>query len=507
MSMSGAAADEWLPAAPGTEGVFALAIARHLVEQRYRGADRADWAAALDRYTPAFVAEVIDLPIARIERVAQAFAGGKASLAIGGGTACSHTNAVSTLVAVNVLNYLVGNLGKPGGVVFNGEPAIGRDTQARHATYRTMLELADAAREGKIDVLIVNNTNPVFTMPDAAEFASALNEIPLIVSLSSFPDETTAMADVILPSHTYLESWGDSSPEPGVGFPVGAVSQPVVSPLYNTRATGDIILSLARQIGLGEALPWASMEDYLRDGWRAIHAQAAGGTEAFEPFWRDILRAGVWGQDTRRDHASVSVSQEVIADIDVGAPGFAGSEEAFPFVLYPYLSNALRDGRGANLPWLQELPDAMTSVVYGSWVELNPQTAAQLGVKEGDVLEVESPHGKIAAPVYVYPAIRPDVIAIPIGQGHTEYGRYARDRGVNPIRILAPQTEPETGALAWGATRVKLTRTGRHVELVKTGGESRELGRDIVQIASSEPDQGAAHSARLQSIGITVEPT
>jgi molybdopterin-containing oxidoreductase family iron-sulfur binding subunit len=149
----------------------------------------------------------------------------------------------------------------------------------------------------------------------------------------------------------------------------------------------------------------------------------------------------------------------------------------------------------------------MTSVVYGSWVELNPQTAAQLGVKEGDVLEVESPHGKIAAPVYVYPAIRPDVIAIPIGQGHTEYGRYARDRGVNPIRILAPQTEPETGALAWGATRVKLTRTGRHVELVKTGGESRELGRDIVQIASSEPDQGAAHSARLQSIGITVEPT
>jgi anaerobic selenocysteine-containing dehydrogenase len=406
-----------------------------------------------------------------------------------------------------VLNYLVGNLGKPGGVVFNGEPAIGRDTQARHATYRTMLELADAAREGKIDVLIVNNTNPVFTMPDAAEFASALNEIPLIVSLSSFPDETTAMADVILPSHTYLESWGDSSPEPGVGFPVGAVSQPVVSPLYNTRATGDIILSLARQIGLGEALPWASMEDYLRDGWSAIHAQAAGGTEAFEPFWRDILRAGVWGQDTRRDHASVSVSQEVIADIDVGAPGFAGSEEAFPFVLYPYLSNALRDGRGANLPWLQELPDAMTSVVYGSWVELNPQTAAQLGVKEGDVLEVESPHGKIAAPVYVYPAIRPDVIAIPIGQGHTEYGRYARDRGVNPIRILAPQTEPETGALAWSATRVKLTRTGRHVELVKTGGESRELGRDIVQIASSEPDQGAAHSARLHSIGITVEST
>lgn len=512
MSVSGAAADEWLAAAPGTEGLFALAIARHLVEQSYRGTDRDAWAAALDRYTPAFVAEAVDLPAARIERVARKFAGSKASLAIGGGTACSHTNAVATLVAVNALNYLVGNLGKPGGVVFNPEPAVGRDTQARHATYRAMRELADAARAGKIDVLIVNNTNPLFTLPDAAEFAAALQEIPLIVSLSSFPDETTAMADVILPSHTYLESWGDHSPEPGVGFPVGSVSQPVVSPLYNTRATGDIVLALARQVGLDEALPWPSMEDYLRDSWRTIHAQVSGGAEGFDTFWRDILRAGVWGEDTGRDHASVSVSRNVIASIDVGEPEFAGAEETYPFVLYPYESNALRDGRGANLPWLQELPDAMTSIVYGSWIELNPQTAAQLGVKEGDVLDVESAYGKIAAPVYVYPAIRPDVIAIPIGQGHTEYGRYARNRGVNPIRILAPQTEPETGALAWSATRVKLTRTGRHVELVKTGGESRELGRDIVQIASATPVPGEAHSAavhstRLRSIPITVEPT
>ena len=495
MSLSGAAADEWLPAAPGTEGLFALAIARHLVAQRYRGTDRDDWAAALDRYTPAMVAQATDLPVAKIEHAAEAFATSKASLAIGGGTACSHTNAVVTLVAVNALNYLVGNLGKPGGLVFNPEPAVGRDTQARHATYRTMLELADAAREGKIDVLIVNNTNPVFTMPAAAEFTSALNEIPMIVSLSMFLDETTALADVILPSDTYLESWGDSSPEPGVGFPVGSISQPVVSPLYDTRATGDIVLALAREIGLDDALPWASMKDYLRDSWRTIHAQGSGGTEDFDTFWRAVLQAGVWGQDARRDHASVAVGRDVIAGIDVGAPGFAGDEEAYPFVLFPYLSNALRDGRGANLPWLQELPDAMTSVVYGSWIELNPQTAQQLGVGEGDVLEVESPYGKLVAPVYVYPAIRPDVIAIPIGQGHTEYGRYARNRGVNPIGILAPQTEPATGALAWSATRVKLTRTGRHAALVKTGGESRQLGREIVQIA------------RLRSIGITVEPT
>ncbi len=84
----------------------------------------------------------------------------------------------------------------------------------------------------------LNGTNPMFSLPSTAGFAEALAGIPLIVSLSSFMDETTALADVILPSHTYLESWGDHFPEPGVGFTIGAVSQPVVLPLFYTRATG-----------------------------------------------------------------------------------------------------------------------------------------------------------------------------------------------------------------------------------------------------------------------------
>jgi molybdopterin-containing oxidoreductase family iron-sulfur binding subunit len=75
----------------------------------------------------------------------------------------------------------------------------------------------------------------------------------------------------------------------------------------------------------------------------------------------------------------------------------------------------------------------------------------------------------------------PNVIAIPIGQGHGEYGRYAKDRGVNPIEILSPQLEPITGNLASSATRVSLTATGGRVKLVKTSGVSRDLGRDIVQ--------------------------
>jgi anaerobic selenocysteine-containing dehydrogenase len=317
-------------------------------------------------------------------------------------------------------------------------------------------------------------------------------------------DETTALADLILPSHTYLESWGDDFPEPGVGFPVGAISQPVVSPLYDTRSTGDIILGLARQLDLGAVLPWTSMEDCLKHGWREIHQRGSGNgdAESFETFWTSVLQAGVWGQEGHRAAHTQDIAPRVIDDLNVEAPQLSEASAAYPFVLHPYLPIGLHDGRGANLPWMQELPDPLTSVVYGSWVELNPVTARELGLTEGDVVEVQSAHGSVTVPVYVYPAIRPDVVAMPIGQGHGEYGRYAQHRGVNPIQILAPEVEPSTGSLAWSATRVKLVPTGRRVKLVKTDGTSRQLGRDIVRTTGSAASAG--HSARLDGIPIKV---
>jgi anaerobic selenocysteine-containing dehydrogenase len=486
MSLSGAAADEWIPARPGTEGLLALGLAHRIVSVgHYRGSDRDDWANALSRYPTERVARETGIPEDTIERVADSFAQTQPSLAIGGGAAGNHTNGVDILVAVNVLNHLVGNVGVAGGVVFNLPPAF--DSPSRHVSYRTMLELAEEARAGRIEVLIVNKTNPVFALPAAAGFQDALARIPLIVTLSSFMDETTALADLILPSHTYLESWGDDFPEPGVGFPVGAISQPVVSPLYDTRPTGDIILGLARQLDFGAALPWANMEECLKQGWREIHQRGSQNSDAesFETFWTSVLQAGVWGQDTHRTAHAIDIAPRVIDRINVEAPQSSAANDAYPFVLHLYLSIGLHDGRGANLPWMQELPDPLTSVVYGSWVELNPVTAKELGLSEGDIVDVQSAHGRVSAPVFVYPAIRPDVVAMPIGQGHGEYGRYAKHRGVNPIQILAPEIEPSTGALAWSATRVKLVPTGRRVELVKTDGTSRQLGRGIIKVVST----------------------
>ena len=506
MSISGAAADDWIPARPGTEGILALGIAHRLLAGGvYDGDDAVDWSTALNSYSPDYVAEKTGVPSNTITRLAREFSGAERALAVGGGAAGNHSNGVDTLVAVNVLNFLVGNIGKPGGVVFNPEPAIGGSTNNRQANFQSMQDLIENAGKGRIDVLLINNTNPVFTLPQSAGFKEALTSIPMVVSLSSFMDETTAMADVILPSHTYLESWGDDVPEPGVGFSVGSIAQPVVSPLYNTRATGDIILGLAGKLGFGEAMPWTSLKEYLKHGWRQIHERSARDNEDFDSFWHDVLQSGVWGEN-RRGQGTVVVDKQVIDALSIADAEFAGSIDEYPFILQPYLSTAMYDGRGANLPWMQELPDPATGIVYGSWMEMNPVTAAKMGLVDGDLVRVTSEQGSIEAPIVIFPAIMPDVIAAPIGQGHDALGRYARNRGSNPIQLLAPKTDVSSGSLATCATRVSLVATGRRAMPVRTGGETRQVGRNIVQ-STGVGSGSAGHSAKLDSIPIKVEST
>ena len=111
----------------------------------------------------------------------------------------------------------------------------------------------------------------------------------------------------------------------------------------------------------------------------------------------------------------------------IAARAFAGDAAQMPFMLHLYPSAAFADGRTAHLPWLQEMPDPMTTVMWGSWVEINPETAHKLEIHEGDVLTITSPQGSIELPAFLYPGLRPDVIAIPVGQGHTQFGRYAQN--------------------------------------------------------------------------------
>ncbi len=486
MSLSGAAADEWVAARPGTEGLLALGIAHILVSDgHYNGSDRDQWSDVLQAYSPSAVSAETDISEGNIRQLAREFGTSKAALAIAGGATTAGTNAVASAVAVNALNHLAGNLGQPGGIIFNSDQAFSATPGTRQAGMQGILDLVEAMEAGEVDVLLVHDSNPIFSLPDGVGFRQALDKVPLIVALSSFRDETTEQADLILPTNTYLESWGDDVPDPGVGFPVASISQPVVTTLYDTLPVGDIILSLARQIGgeLPMAMPWRTMEEFVKERWREEYAmrESGGADQDFEAFWQAALEAGVWGQPgVMTGDQIVPSSSSTIAAITNPASQFAGSETDYPLVLHPYLSASLLDGRGANLPWLQELPDPLTSVVYGSWAELNPATAEDLGIREGDVLEVETPAGSVKVPALIFPALRPGVVAMPIGQGHTSYGRYARNRGANPMDLVSMQIDDRSGDLAWAATRARVRNTGERLQIIKTDGITRTLGRQIL---------------------------
>jgi anaerobic selenocysteine-containing dehydrogenase len=152
-----------------------------------------------------------------------------------------------------------------------------------------------------------------------------------------------------------------------------------------------------------------------------------------------------------------------------------GSPSEYPFYFLPFASQAFLDGSLAHLPWLQELPDVLSTAMWSTWVEMNPRTAERLGIRERDLVDVTTPHGTLRAPALVSPGIAPDVIAMPVGQGHETFTRYASGRGANPIAILAPVVEQETGAFAWAATRVRVSRAApSDGKLILFAGEKEE---------------------------------
>jgi molybdopterin-containing oxidoreductase family iron-sulfur binding subunit len=146
-----------------------------------------------------------------------------------------------------------------------------------------------------------------------------------------------------------------------------------------------------------------------------------------------------------------------------------------------YPSPLLEDGSGANKPWLQEIPDPVTKVCWQTVIEVGTSAAARLSIDAGDVLRVETPAGAITAPAYIYPGLRGDTIAVAFGRGHTAYGRYAQNVGVNPGDLLNVVFDAKSGAQAWTSTKAKVTKTGDFVPVVSTEGSARQHGRGVAQ--------------------------
>jgi anaerobic selenocysteine-containing dehydrogenase len=464
MSLTGANADEWVPARPGTEGVLALGLAHVIITDKLRRLDAAGkagtlvdgWSGGLTEYTPAQVEQRTGVSAARITRLAHEMIDQSPAVAIIGGAPLAHTNGLFQALAVNALNALVGSVDQPGGVSFMPEiPSAARRRPGRSVPATIAAILAEA--QSPVQVLLVDGVNPVYASPAEAKVRDALVKVPYIVSFASFHDDTSVLADLVLPDHAFLEAWTDAPPESGARVAVPTLAPPAMPPLYQTRATGDVLLDLSRRLKkpLAPALTGQTFEEALQASFATL---APKGTDADDLWSLAQMQGGWWGELKTAAAAEVKNAKEEARR--PAEPQFNGDVATYPFHFLPYASQALLDGSVAHLPWLQELPDPMTTAMWSNWVDINNQTAARLGITDGDIVEIVSPHGTVRAPAVVSPGIAPDVIGMPVGQGHETFTRYASGRGSNPIKILAPVVEPETGALAWAATRVRVAKVG-----------------------------------------------
>ena len=438
MSQTGAAADEWVPTRPGTEGFLAVTLAQ-LVASDAKGAVRHP------DLSPDQAEKVTGVPAKRIVRLARELAENDPALAIVGGPAVAHTNAVYTASAVSALNaaLAIDRPGKPGGLFFTpgGEP--GRPT-------------AVAPGLASAKLLLIDEANPIYTSPKAWRVRETIEQIPYIASFSHFIDDTTAYADLILPDHSFLESWVDATAESGAPEAVAKSAAPVMKPIHNTRATADVMIEVAGKLKSPVSLPWKTAEELAKSAAATSHGPSA--------ISRD-----------RAPNRPAGRQEPPVASRRFEEPRFDGDPSQYPFHFLPYASPAFGDGSTAHLPWLQELPDPLTSAMWSSWVEINPQTAARMGIADGDLVDVASSQGSLRAPAVIFPGIAPDVIAMPVGQGHEHFTRYASGRGANPVSILAPITDSDTGSLAWAATRVRIARAaGADGSLILFAGEKYE---------------------------------
>jgi anaerobic selenocysteine-containing dehydrogenase len=483
LSLTAASADRWMPARPGSEGMLALGMARLILAESLF--DKAALAAnglraetLLQRLRPydlPRVAEETGLSQQTIAEVAREFAATRPALAMAGEMIAFQSNGQESIRAVHLLNVLAGNLNETGGVYPDNLAPEGPVN-----SFDDLLSLVKKMRGGNIRMALILG-DPVHTIAPSTGFQDALSKVPFIVSFSSLMDDTALMADLILPDHAALESWGDVIPLAGTRDSVIGLMQPVVVPVFDTRQFPDVLMTTAHELGgaMKTAFPFESYLDMLKAEMKK-RVGLTGGKD-FEAIWVDLLRIG--GLFKTNLGQGRGYRWQAGAGIPEPAkPIFAGNAKEFPLHLSIYPSTAFYDGRGAPLPWLQQLPDPMTTAVWGSWVEINPKTAAELGINFGDLVEVTSPQGSLRVPAVIYPGIRPDMVAIPLGQGHGDMGRYAKGRGANPLRLLAMITEESTAQPAWNATRVRVTRISEKGELVTAGHPQGSYRSDLIEI-------------------------
>jgi anaerobic selenocysteine-containing dehydrogenase len=486
LSKTAAKADSWVPINPGTEGALALGIARVLLKNGAysRVAGYAEGFQSLRQsletdFGPERVAELTGVDASLIAKLAQQFATAKRPLAIcGRGGQEGTPGAAQEFLAVHFLNALAGSINRSGGIWAVPEPeyiewpepemdaaastgmqvsrldgaGTERYPQARYLMNRLAASINDS-QNPPVQLLFVSGANPVYSLTDTEALKKAFEKIPLVVSFSSFMDETAQAADLILPNHMALERYEDVPAAAGFPKPILGLARPAVAPQYNTRHVGDVIIELAKRQGgpVADAFAWDSYETCL--------------AETLSGQWADLLEAGY---AVEADFAPLPLetasgrfefsNRDISALPAYSSPAAEGDASSFPLVLIPYSSMRLPAGYIGAPPFLVKATEDTILKGNDVLVEMNPETAAGMKVADGKPALLETPRGEARVRIRYDNGIMPGVVALPRGLGHTAYDRFLADKGVNVNRLMASVEDPGTGFdAAWGI-RAKISR-------------------------------------------------
>ena len=392
LSMTGASADERFVCRPSETGLVALALLSAVSGSGVNGIKDAKLKAGIEK------------------AAADLLKNKGASLVVSG------SNDKNVQVVVNAINNAIGSYGK---TIDWGKPVnyrAGIDSEFE--------QLIVDMQAGTVGAIMVYGANPAYTYHDAAAFASAMGKVKLSVSFSERMDETTELCQFVIPSHHYLESWGDASPKAGVV----SFIQPTIYPLFKTRAFQTSLLKWSGND--------TSYEEYFKQYW----TKALGSETAFNT----VLQEGL--QDNSLPAAAGSYSSAALAGAAqtiTATPAVTGTE----IVLYQKAS--IGTGTGATNPWLQELPDAISKATWGNYALISMTMAKELlGVnllngteKESNnyeyypqkpVIKITVGKKELELPVLVIPGMQPNTIAVALGYGRGEkLGRTAAGVGQN----------------------------------------------------------------------------
>ncbi|MFO7691709.1 MAG: TAT-variant-translocated molybdopterin oxidoreductase [Vicinamibacterales bacterium] len=351
----------------------------------------------------------------------------------------------------HAINGALGNAGVT--VLYTDAVAASPESQLR-----SLGELVGDINAGKVDALLVLGGNPVYDAPSDLRFGDALEEVAFTARLGLYEDETSARCQWHIPEAHALEAWSDARAWDGTA----TIVQPLIAPLYGGKSAHDMLIGLSQT-------PGRAAYDAVRETW--AQEAARSGILDTEAFWRAAVHDGVVA-GTAFTPKSVAAGDVFAA---IGAPGPAASG----LELVVRADPTVHDGCFANLGWLQELPKPFTKLTWDNTVQLSPATAARLGVRNEDVVEVAAGGRRVEGPAWIVPGQADDTVAVHLGYGRSRAGRVGNGVGFNayPLR---------TSAAMWAAPGASVKATGVRARLASTQLHHDMDGRAIIRAGTLE---------------------